>query len=347
MQRYIIITTLILVLLLCACGRKSNEDVNMEQLQREQGIPIRTLTVEPQTFRQELLYNAVLNGMEETTAQAMVGDVVSSISARVGEYVSKGQVIVSFPRNTPAAQYEQASTAFNAQKQAYERMQRLYAQGAISRQDLDNMETAYKVAQANLDASEQMINVRAPISGVITNIMVNTAQKVFPGTDLFTVSTNAGYKATLMVPEAEVVRLRNGTPATATVGETTLKGRVSQIALEVDQGSKAVRVGVDFPGTNRNVKFGTTAQISLEVLTKKDVIVVKREHIVSENDKHYVWVFQSGTNRTPPAAHKREIEVGLDNKLEYEVISGLEPGDKLIIEGITMLQADALVREIE
>jgi multidrug resistance efflux pump len=57
-------------------------------------------------------------------------------------------------------------------------MQRLFAQGAISQQDLDNVETQYKVSKANLEVSDKMINVRAPISGIITAMNVNRVKEL-------------------------------------------------------------------------------------------------------------------------------------------------------------------------
>lgn len=338
-KTYIIL--LCTVLLFSACGKKKEVGKNMEQIQKEQGIPVRVQTVEAGTFTQELNYSAVLGGREESTAQAMVGDIVTSIKAKVGDRVAAGQIIVTFPKNTPAAQYIQASTAFNAQKQAYERMQRLFAQGAIARQDLDNLETGYNVAQANLEASEKMINVRAPIAGVITKIMVNPAERTYPGQDLFTVSSTNGFKATLMIPDTEVHKVRVGTPATAKWMDQTLSGRVSQISMALDPDSKAVRVDVVFPAYTRQISFGTTAQISLKTLTKNNVILADRAITVTENDKHYVWLNENNH------AVRREIELGLDNKLQYEVLSGLSEGDILITEGINLLAENALIRVVE
>ena len=338
-KTYIIL--LCTVLLFTACSKKKEVGKNMEQIQREQGIPVRVKTVEPGTFSQELNYSAMLGGREESTAQAMVADIVTSIKAKVGDRVSAGQIICTFPPNTPAAQYIQATTAFNAQKQAYERMQRLFAQGAIARQDLDNLETGYNVAKANLEAAEKMINVRAPISGVITKIMVNPAERAYPGQELFTVSSTTGFKATLMVPDTEVSKLRVGTPATAKWLDQTLSGKVSQISLALDPSSKAVRVDVVFPGYTRQISFGSIAQISLKTLTKPNAIVVDRVQITTENDKHYVWLIEN--NR----AVRREVELGLDNKLQHEVISGLEAGDALITEGINLLTENALIRVVE
>jgi len=338
-KTYIIL--ICVVLLLSACGKKGEVGKNMEQIQREQGIPVRVRTVEAGTFTQELNYSATLGGREESTAQAMVSDIVTSIKAKVGDRVTAGQIIVTFPQNTPAAQYVQASAAFNAQKQAYERMQRLFSQGAIARQDLDNLETGYNVAKANLEAAEKMINVRAPISGVITKIMVNPAERTYPGQDLFTVSSTNGFKATLMIPDTDVSKLRVGTPATAKWMDQTLNGKVSQISMALDPYTKAVRVDVVFGGYSKKISFGSVAQISLKTMTKSNVIVVDRVHITSENDKFYVWLNKDNH------AVRREVELGLNNKLQHEVISGLEEGDILITEGINLLTENALIRVVE
>ncbi len=335
------LTVLIFCLLLfAACGKKGESAKNMEQLQKEQGIPVRVATVETGTFTQELAYNAVLGGLEESTAQAMVSDIVTSVNARIGDRVNAGQLIMTFPTGTPAAQFEQATTAFNAARQAFNRMQNLYEAGAISLQDLDNAETGFKVAKANLDASDKMINIRAPISGVVTNIMINKGDKAYPGQDLFTVSTTNGFKAKLMIPDSEIRAVKVGTPATASWGEENLSGRVSRVSLALDPNTRAVPVEVTFSGYNPRISFGSTASVKLLTLTKPDVIVVPRERIVTENDKKYVWL--NIDNR----AKRREIFTGLDNRLEYEVTEGLAAGESLIVEGLNLLSENALIKVV-
>jgi RND family efflux transporter MFP subunit len=327
--------------LLTACGKKQDASKNMEQIYSEEGIPVRQIEVEPTTFRSELRYNASLNGMEESTAQAMVSDIITKINAKVGDRVTKNEIIVSFPANTPAAQWEQATTAFNSIKTVFERMQRLHAQGAISQQDLDNVETQYKVSKANMEASEQMVNVRAPISGIITAMLVNPSEKVFPGKDLFTVASTGGYKATIMVPDTEIQKIKKGAKATAKWLDTTITGRVSSISMAMDKDSKAFRVELTFAGTNPKISYGVTADIAIEILNKANVIVVERQHMLSENGNTFVWL------NTGDKAVKTQIETGLDNSLAFEVISGLNVGDMLITEGLNMLTDNAKLRIIE
>ncbi len=221
----------------------------MEQIYSEEGV--RFVRLVETNYLHKISLQCYIERIEETTVQAMVSEVITRINAKVGDRVTKDQIIVCFPQNTPSAQYEQASTAFNSIKTTLERMQRLFNQGAISQQDLDNVETQYKVAKANLETSDKMINVRAPISGIITAVYVNPSDKVYPGKDLFTIASTNGYKAVIMVPDMEINKFKKGAKATATWMETTISGRVTEIPMAMDNATKAFRVEVSFPGLNK------------------------------------------------------------------------------------------------
>ncbi len=341
MKQHIVPVAICLLLLSGACGKKETAGKNMEQIQQEQGIPVRVQKIENRTFVQDLTYNAPLEGRESTTVQSMVSDVVTGVLAHVGDRIQAGQLVITFPSNTPAAQFEQATTGFNAAQTAFNRMRNLFADGAISRQDLDNAETAFRIAQANLSASDQMINVRAPIDGVITNIMVSRSERSWPGQDLFTIASTTGFKARVMVPDTRIKEVRQGLPVEAQWQDQTLSGRVSRVALALDPYSRAVPVEVEFPVYNPRVSFGVTARLRLIVKSKPDCVVVQRQHIVTSNDQHFVWVNENGR------AVRREIVTGLDNQLEYEVLSGLAPGDQLIVEGLNLLASNARLRVID
>lgn len=340
-HRILIIIALCVTLILSACGKKQKDDKSMDELQNELGVPVRIESVEMVAFEQSLKYNATLGGIEESTAQAMVADIITKINAKVGDRVNKGDIIVSFPQNTPAAQYEQASSAFNSISAIHDRMKRLYDQGAISLQDYENVQTQYKVSKANLESSEQMIHVRAPISGVVTNLMVNPAERVFPGKDLFTVVSTGGYKAVMMVPESEISKVKKGAKVTAIWDSNPISGRVTTIGMAMDSGTKAFRVEATFPGYKPQINYGVTADISIEVLSKPNSIVVERHLIVLENGSKFVWIAEGDK------AIRREITTGLDNQLQYEVVSGLQVGDNLITQGIKSLTEGAKIRVIE
>lgn len=339
MRKYITIISLFaMIFALSSCGKSKEESKTMQEIQNEEGIPVRIQNVSTQTFTQQLRYNASLSGKQESTAQSDLSEVVSQIHAKVGDRVSKGQLIISFPTTAPAAQYEQASTAFAAQQTAYERMQRLYEKGAVSKQELDNLETMYKVSKANLESSESMIKIRAPISGILSALHVSQSDKVYPGKDLFTVSTADGYKAVMMIPTQDAPQIKNGSLATAEVNGETLKGRISQVGMAMDPMLRAIRVEATFNGFNRNISFGSNALVNIDVFSKPNCIVVNREHLSFENGNAYLWVAENDR------AIRREVTLGLNDQLHYEVLSGLNEGDQLIVAGISLVSENGLIR---
>ena len=341
MRKTILIVPLILLLALGACGKKEDTTKSMDMYHKELGIPVRVSPAERGVFDQVLSYNAALDGSQESTAQAMVSDVVSEIRFKVGDRVNKDDIVVVFPRNSPAAHYEQAFSAFQSISQVHERMQRLYEQSAISLQDYENVQTQYLVAKANLEASEQMVFVKAPISGIITNIMVQVSEKSYPGQNLFTVTAPTGFRATLLIPESEISRIKKGSKATAKWENHSISGQVSSIAMALDTQRNAFRVDVDFAGQNRNIPYGVTAEIELEVQRKANVFVVQRQQLVRENSQYYLWLADGDK------AKRQKVEIGLDNQLEYEIISGLAEGDLVITEGLKSLSEGAKIRIIE
>lgn len=340
MKKIILVTLLIMLLALFACGKKTKAGASIEQIQQSEGVPVKVQAVAPGTFSQELIYNATLTGAEESTSTAMLADVITRIHARIGDRVNAGQLIVSFPANSPQAQNDQARTGFENARLVYERMQRLFGEGAISQQDLDNARAGYDVARANLAASDAMIKITAPFSGVITNIMVAQGERSYPGQPLFTIAGGSGFKAVINVPESDIAKIRRGMSVQATWNGNTVNGRVSQIALALDPNRKAFRVEALFPASGRGISYGVTAQVKLIVANKPNSIVVERQHIITENAQKFVWVAEGDK------AIKRPIETGQDNQLSFEVISGLSEGDQLITQGMNLLTDNALIKII-
>lgn len=336
-----IILPILLLISLSACVKKKEAAKNIEQLHKENGIPVRVHEITTGTFTQELKYNASLTGIEESYVKSMVGDNIVKVNAKVGDYVKKDQVIISFPQDTPAAQYMQANTAYQNAKLIYERMQRLFKQGAISQQDLDNTTAAYKVAQANFNTASQMVNVRAPITGYITAMKVSPADHVNSGDDLFTVSNTSKYKAIIWVPDTEIQYVKKGQKAASQFGDQTLTGRVTSVSLAMDQDKKAFKAEIVFDTRPRQVISGITLDILLDIARIENAIIVERNLITEENGKKYVWLEKDNK------AVKTEITVGHDNGIEYEVTSGLQAGDHLITEGINLLTDNCLVQVVK
>jgi len=342
MKKYLLII-LSISMILMACGKKEVVKASsMEDLYKEQGVPVKVQTIELQEFSKEMISNCTLNGIQETPVYSMLSDQVAKIHVKIGSYVRKDQIIMEFPISNPSASFKQAEAAYNMSKQTYDRMKNLYQNGGISKQDLDGAETQYKVSHANLDAVQQAVQVRAPIDGIITDINVKQAQKVNPGDLLCTVSQLSQMKGRIWLTESEIPYVKSGMNVNFNWNEETYTGRITDIALSMNPDKKAFGVDLVIANKGNRLKSGINGEVQLNLMNKANAVIIPRNLIQKdENQKQFVYVAVNSK------AVKTIIEAGLENNLDVQINKGLKAGDVLIVEGYNIVEPDQKINVIK
>ena len=336
----LILATGLLTAMIAGCG-KQEEARNMEQIYSEEGVPVRIETVNQSGFSSELEYNATLTGIKESSAYASFGDKIERINCRVGDFVEKDEVILSFPTDNPAAKYYQAKVSFENSKTSFERIENLYATGGISRQALDNAAAAYHVAQADWDAVRQTVKVKAPISGIVTRVNFRESENVQSEDELFAISQVDRLKARIWVSDKQITLIEKDQKATARWNGTTLAGTVVQVDMSMNHERQAFGVVIEFDNPGMIVRCGVTASISIETYQNSGAVVVERKNLIKESDSYYVYTEESGF------ARKKQVTLGKNGGLEVEILRGLNEGEKLITEGQMHLDDGTKIKIIE
>lgn len=324
-----------------SCSRDQMEAKNLEQIYKEEGIPVRIKEIETQTFEQELSFHSILSGIQESSVFSLIADEVEKVYVKVGDYIDKDQVLLTFPTDNPATRYYQAKVAFENAKRAYERMQNLYKDGGISHQELDNASAAFEVSKADWEAVQKTIEVKAPISGFITKVDVRETDNVQRDDELFTISRTDRMKAVAWISEKEISDIKKGLPAYVALAGQKIEGKVVQVDLAMDKEKRAFQAVLELANPNKTLKPGTTVEINIVTYSRPETIVVERKDIFQDGGTSFVYVLDQGT------AQKRSIKTGRRQDLDVEVTEGLNPGDKLIIEGQLLLEQGAKVKVIQ
>ncbi len=342
MKRWIGMTgELVLISILISCSNEQTENRSMEQIYREEGVPVRIKRLSPEPFSVESVYHAALTGIEESSAYASVGEKVEKVNVEVGDYVHKDDILLVFPTNSPDAQYFQAKVAYENAKLAYERIANMYTTGGIAKQQLDNTKATLDVAAANWDAAQKSVMIKAPISGFVTRVNVRESDNVKKEAELFTISRMDRLKARVWVSEEDVPLLSAGLPANARWQSIDIRGEVVQVDMAIDQYRQAFGADLVFDNPQKIKKFGITADIFIEIYRTDSAIVVEKKDLSREEKGYYVYAVEG--NR----AVKKFVETGLQNRLRVEILSGLSPGEQLVTEGQMLLEPDTKIRIIE
>ena len=154
-------------MILANFGCEKNEKIrgkNITQIQKMDGIPVKIKEIKITPFKKYLKYVSYLHPYKEAFVNAQIVGNVESIKYKVGDYVHKDDVVITFAEDNNMAQFKQAKAGFELSKKVYLRMKNLFDIGGISKQQLDNSETQYLVNKANYESVKKMLKVVAPLS---------------------------------------------------------------------------------------------------------------------------------------------------------------------------------------
>lgn len=338
-----ILLILLFMLLIPACQQKEDEAKlqDIGEIQQSQGIPVKVRLVGNNDFSTYLTFTSSFRGFEESTGFSLVDDTVEGILVEVGDYVEKDQPVILFPKNNPVVNYYQVEAAWKAAEQAFRRIKNLYNSDGVSRQTYDDTKTQYDVQSANWKMVNDMVEVKTPISGYITRLNVHTSDNVQPGDGLFTVSNYDFLSSVVWVADHEIRQISKGQKVSAEWEEQVLSGIVTQVDLSKDSEKKAFAVHVKVSNPEHAVPSGITANVDIETSLTRNAMVVHRNEMLKDQNGWYVYLDKNGY------ANHQTVKTGLRQGLYYQILSGLQPGDRLITEGLSLLRKNALIRVIE
>ncbi len=338
MKRIAVVALVMLAFAGCSSGRGDKQAArSMEQIYKDEGIPVSARVLAREPFSAYLKYPATLKARRESAASASVPEVVRQVNARVGDRVHKDDVIVSFSQDN--ANYQQARAARDTAEATYNRFKTMFESSNISPQDFDNVKVQYAQAKAAFKTMDDIINVKAPIDGYVTRMDVQVSDNVTPGVPLFTVSNLDAIEAKLYVSGDEARMVRTGQAARIDEDGNVLTGTVTQVSLIMDSQRRAFPVTASFRNLGFALTSGLTADVSLEVY-RAPAIVVKEKELVREADTWYAFVVNGDL------AQRRALKIGRQDGLRFEVLDGLNAGDKLVTEGAQSLTDGARVRVV-
>ena len=319
-------------------GKNQEKPANMEEIHREQGVPVRLQEVVTQEFVKEIDFTVTVAGLRETPVSGKLNDQIQRIRVKLGDIVTQNQIIMDFPQDNPQANYSQARAAFDLAEQTWQRMQNLYEAGAISRQDLDGAETQFKVAEANWDAVQQSVHVRAPISGVITDINVREMEKVDSGHYLFTVAQLNKMHGRIWISEDIINSVPKNADVIFTWNNIQKPARISNLALSLNRDHNAFAADIEIDNQDYVIRSGVTGNALIVLYKNEKAIVVPRNVVQRDADGNpYVYVANGNI------ANRKSIVIANESELNYEVKEGLELGDKLIVQGVLLLSENSKI----
>ena len=325
-------------------------------------MPVQVQLVESKPIAETTEYLALLKSRHSATINPQVEGYITRIFVKAGDRVDAGAALLQIdPLKQEAMVNSQEATRLaqesnlNLARVNLERAKKLAEAGVIAKSDLDNAQTNYDTAVAQLKSLEHQVEqqrvelryykVSAPMNGVVGDIPVRVGDRVIVSTLLTTVDEPGALEAYLYIPAVRSKDLRIGLPVKLLdeAGTVRTESQITFISPQVDPETQTVlaKAGVPNPkATNLRIAQQVRAQV---VWGNASGLVVPVLGVTRINGQFFVFVAEKEAKGT--IARQRGVKVGEIIGNDYAVLDGLKPGDHLIVSGTQFLQDGAAVSE--
>ena len=280
---------------------------------------------------------------EQVVLSAPVTERITSINFADGAHVSRGQVIATLAVGQERAELAAAEAQALQASQQLKRIQALKDRGFATSASLDQQVAAANSARASAQLARASIGdrvIRAPFAGWVSLRTVSPGAIVSAGTAIATVSDISRIKLDFTVPETRLSLIREGQPIKAISSaypDRPFSGAIATIDPVIDPATRAVRVRAILSNPDRMLKPGMLLTVSV-IARQRQSLAVPELAVVGDGDNRYLFIVAEGK------AKRVKVETGIRQNGLVEILSGVEPGQRVVTEGVVKLNDGAPVR---
>lgn len=323
-----------LALLAVACDNKSEKAAGAAQQDK---VQVKIAKVTSEDIAQTETYTATVESDVKNNIAPNTPYRIEKIYVEVGDRVRKGQVLVQLD----ASNLRQLKMQLENQKVEFNRTEQLYHVGGASKAEYDNAKLQLDVYSTQLRQLTENTQLVSPINGVVTARNYDDGD-MYGSNPVLTIEQLNPVKVLVNISEVYYKQVSNGMPIDiqldAYEGET-FGGKVTIVYPTIDEATHTFPVEVTIDNASQKVRPGMFARATVNFGVKNHVLVPDEALVkqIGAGDR-YVYVHKGGK------VSYNKVELGRHIGNKYEILSGVNPGDEVVVAGQSRLSNG---REVE
>jgi len=277
--------------------------------------------------------------------------IIKNIYVKSGDNVKKGQRLIKIDDGGLKEQLSQLEIGFELTKTTFERQKRLWDQNIGSEIKFLESKTMYESQKQGIKQLKKQIKktlIEAPFSGTIDNVLAKKGEVVYPGrSNLMMLLNLDNLYLESNVPEKYIASIKSGNKALVyfPLLDKTISTTVRQSGNYINPINRTFKIELNIEKNNLNIKPNLNSKVNINDYSNKEALLINQNLIsIDSNNKEYVYKMYNKNNKT--YVSKTTIVTGKNDGVNVEVLSGLNPGDKIVSEGIRKLVDNAQVQII-
>ncbi len=291
--------------------------------------------------------------------------IITELNIGLGQEVRKGQLLAKLDNVQSRLAYEQALTQVNSTKSQMNtmklnlnRVRSLYEKGSASLSDFENAKNGYKTAQQGYQSAKRGLDIQAeqikygyiyaPVDGTIASVSSDVDENVSAGDVIATLNAGKTMEIVLGLPEIIINSISEDMPVDirfpALEGQV-FKGKVKQVSPSANASTSTYPVKVSILDPTDMIKSGMAADVTFQLTTEQTALksLIVPTNVVGEdsNGKYVFVLIGKGDTVT---VQKQKVTIGQLSTRGFEIVEGLQAGDKIATAGLQTLLNGQKVR---
>lgn len=326
-----ILTLAALGFVFASCGNQTQAPVIEEAAPIKQ---VSIITAAKQNVPQNTTYSSTIQPKAINNIVSQTAGRIRELNVEIGDFVKEGQVLAEMDR----VSLEQAALKLNNDKKDFERIKALHNEGGISKADYESMELALQVSMSSYENLLENTVLRAPISGVITARNYDKGDMYAMSTPIYTLQQITPVKLLVAVSESDYTKIKKGDSATLVVDaipDKTFYGKIVRLHPVMDPASHSFNAEIEVENAYKTLRPGMYARVTINKGINNS-IVVPDSAVLKQQGSGVKTVFVLNSDGT---VSQKVVTLGLHFESSYEILSGLDEGDKVVIKGNNSLKS--------
>ncbi len=307
-------------------------------------ILVKVQSVAPSSLEQQVSASGTIVSTNSVVLMPEIAGVVVDAPFEDGQAVKKGDRILKLRDDAAKAALKDADARLKLAQAKYDRIVQLFDRGNTSAQERDQAIAERDLASAAVDLARENLRrteIRAPFSGRLGVRQVAAGASVNSTTAVTQLEDLSHLSVEFVVAERELARLSVGNPLSVTVDADPSKsftGTLTFVSPRVDDSSRTALARATLDNSEGLLRPGMSAVIRVTARSEPNALMIPSQAVITTGEGMNVFVVGAGDT-----AEGRPVKLGLRQSEKVEVTDGLQPGDRLIVEGLLRLQPGAAV----
>ena len=315
-----------------SCGNNNSKTAEQPQAAEVRLPNVTIMAASYKDVPQSDVYTANVEAYAKNNIAPQSPSRIQKIYVEVGDFVRAGQIVAKMDE----VSLNQSKLSMANDSLEYSRIKKLYEQGGVSKSDFDAMELKYNVTRSQYQNLLENTILRSPVSGVITARNYDQGD-MYGGSPIYVVEQITPVKLYVGISEMDYTRVKKNDTVTLTADALpgkTFTGRIARIYPTIDAATHTFTAEVNVANSDRLLRPGMYSRVTVNFGSNHS-IVVPDDCVVKQQGSGVRSVFVLQNDDTV-----KEIVVTLGRHFgtEYEILSGIAEGDKVVVKGQASLK---------